>query len=51
MQEIDIRKRIAATPEVIYRLLDDSPTWPSWTPMQKATGQFVEGLDCHATST
>lgn len=35
MQEIDIRKRIAASPEVIYRLLDDSSTWPSWTPIDE----------------
>lgn len=34
-QEIDVRKRIAAAPEAIYRLLDDSSTWPSWTPIDE----------------
>jgi len=32
-QEIDIRTTIEALPEQIYRLLDDSSSWPTWTPI------------------
>lgn len=34
-QEIDIRKTIAATPDVVYGLVDDSSTWPSWSPIDE----------------
>lgn len=33
LQEIDIRTTAAATPDQVWRLLDDSSTWPSWTPI------------------
>lgn len=33
VQEIDIRTTTPATPEQVWRLLDDSSTWPSWTPI------------------
>ena len=32
-QEIDIRTTTAASAEQLWRLLDDSSTWPSWTPI------------------
>lgn len=32
-QEIDIRTTAAASVEQVWRLLDDSSTWPSWTPI------------------
>lgn len=34
VQEIDIRRAIAAEAGAIYRLLDDSSSWPSWTPIE-----------------
>lgn len=34
VQEIDVRKKIAASPRAIYRLLEDSSTWPDWTPVE-----------------
>ena len=35
-QEIDIRTTTAATPDQVWRLLDDSRSWPSWTPIETA---------------
>ncbi len=32
-QEIDIRRTTAASPAAVWRLLGDSSTWPSWTPI------------------
>jgi len=31
--DIDIRVTIAAPPGDVFRLLDDSSSWPSWTPI------------------
>jgi uncharacterized protein YndB with AHSA1/START domain len=34
-QEIDIRRTLAAPPEAVWALLDDSASWPSWTPIDE----------------
>ncbi len=33
MQEIDIRRWIEAEPAVLWELIDDSSSWPTWTPI------------------
>jgi hypothetical protein len=33
-QQIDIRKTTPAEPAAVWRLLGDSFTWPSWTPIE-----------------
>ncbi len=33
-QEIDIRKLIKADPSAVWRLIEDSSSWPSWTPIE-----------------
>jgi len=33
-QQIDIRTTTDAEPAVVWRLLGDSSTWPSWTPIE-----------------
>ena len=33
MQDIDIRATADASPDAVWRLLDDSATWPDWTPI------------------
>jgi hypothetical protein len=33
LQDIDVRKTVSAPADVIYRLLDDSSSWPTWTPI------------------
>lgn len=33
-QQIDIRKTTRAEPAAVWRLLGDSYTWPSWTPIE-----------------
>lgn len=33
-QVIDVRARIEASASAVYRLLDDSATWPQWTPIE-----------------
>ena len=43
VQEIEVRKTIDATPEAIYRLLDDSSSWPSWTPIDRF--ELIEAAD------
>lgn len=40
MHEIDIHTRTDAAPDVVYRLLDDSSSWPDWTPID--TFELVE---------
>ncbi|MEO8969663.1 MAG: SRPBCC family protein [Solirubrobacteraceae bacterium] len=32
--EIDIRERTKADPSALWRLLEDSSSWPSWTPIE-----------------
>jgi uncharacterized protein YndB with AHSA1/START domain len=34
MQEIDVRATTPADPAAVWRLLGDSSTWPSWTPIE-----------------
>lgn len=33
LQDIDVRKATRANPDAVYRLLDDSASWPAWTPI------------------
>lgn len=33
-QEIDIRQLIKADPSALWRLIEDSSSWPSWTPIE-----------------
>lgn len=33
MKEFEVRKIVAADAATIYELLDDSASWPSWTPL------------------
>ena len=35
-QDIDIRGTTKATADQVWRLLGDSTTWPSWTPIEEA---------------
>lgn len=34
LQQIDVRKTIAASPVAVFHLLGDSSTWPAWTPIE-----------------
>ena len=34
MQEIDVRRNTAAAPTAVWALLDDSTSWPDWTPIE-----------------
>jgi uncharacterized protein YndB with AHSA1/START domain len=34
-QDIDIRRTLSAPPEAVWALLDDSASWPSWTPIDE----------------
>ena len=34
-QDIDVRGTSTASPEAVWRLLGDSSTWPSWTPVDE----------------
>jgi hypothetical protein len=34
LQDIDVRKTVSAPADVIYRLLDDSSSWPTWTAIE-----------------
>jgi uncharacterized protein YndB with AHSA1/START domain len=36
-REIDVTAVSSAAPDVIYRLLVDGATWPSWTPIESFT--------------
>lgn len=45
MQTIDIRTRIAADPETVWNLLDDSASWPSWTPIDTHEPVVPRGAD------
>lgn len=36
-QDIDICSTTTATPAQVWRLLGDSHTWPSWTPIESAS--------------
>jgi len=44
-QEIDVRKRIAATPSSVFRLIGDSSTWPEWTPVDSFEPIEPGGVD------
>lgn len=33
-QEIDVRRTAAAAPAAVWKLLDDSTSWPDWTPIE-----------------
>ena len=35
VQDIDVRATSAAPPAAVWRLLSDSSTWPSWTPIDE----------------
>jgi uncharacterized protein YndB with AHSA1/START domain len=45
-QEIDIRRTAAAEPAAVWRLLGDSSTWPSWTPIESCDIERPGGADC-----
>lgn len=45
MQEIDVRRSIRAESAVIFRLLDDSTTWPTWTPIESCVIDRPAGAD------
>jgi uncharacterized protein YndB with AHSA1/START domain len=36
-REINITARTSGSPEVVYELLADGPTWPRWSPMETVT--------------
>jgi uncharacterized protein YndB with AHSA1/START domain len=44
-QEIDIRKTTQAEPAAVWRLLDDSSSWPSWTPIESVDIERPGGAD------
>jgi uncharacterized protein YndB with AHSA1/START domain len=44
-QQIDIRTTTAAEPAAIWRLLGDSSTWPSWTPIRSFDLERPGGAD------
>ena len=44
-QEIDITRTTTASPAAVWALLDDSATWPSWTPIEKHVPVRAPGPD------
>ena len=44
-QEIDIRETTQAKPAALWRLLGDSSTWPSWTPVETFELERPGGAD------
>lgn len=44
-QDIEVRARIEASPTAVYRLLDDSTTWPRWTPIESCELVRAAGAD------
>lgn len=44
-QEIDITKTTTASPSALWALLDDSATWPSWTPIETHVNVRGPGAD------
>lgn len=44
-QQIDIRKTTEADPAAVWRLLGDSSTWPSWTPIESVDLERPGGAD------
>jgi uncharacterized protein YndB with AHSA1/START domain len=44
-QEIDIRTTTEADPAAVWRLLDDSSSWPSWTPIDSCELERRRGPD------
>jgi uncharacterized protein YndB with AHSA1/START domain len=45
LQEIDVRGTTAADPAAVWRLLGDSSTWPSWTPIEHFELEQSGGID------
>jgi hypothetical protein len=45
MQEIDVRGTTTASPDEVWRLLDDSSTWPSWTTVDGHERERERGAD------
>lgn len=44
-QEIDITGTSTASPEAVWRLLDDSATWPAWTSVERHEEERPRGAD------
>ncbi len=44
-KEIDVRATTAADPDAVWRLLGDSATWPSWTPIDAYAPERPAGSD------
>lgn len=45
IQEIDVSGTSAAPPAAVWRLLSDSSTWPSWTPIDEHRPERPAGPD------
>ena len=45
VQEIDVHGTTTASPDEVWRLLDDSSTWPSWTTVEKHARERDAGPD------
>ncbi len=44
-QEIDVRETTGARPAAVWKLLDDSSSWPDWTPIDTFELQRTRGED------
>ncbi len=44
-KEIDVRTTTPADPDAVWRLLGDSATWPSWTPIDAYAPERPAGSD------
>jgi len=44
-QEIDVRGTTSGSPDAVWRLLGDSATWPSWTPIERFDLERPAGPD------
>jgi hypothetical protein len=45
VKEIDVRATTTADPDAVWRLLGDSSTWPSWTPIESYALERSGGSD------
>jgi uncharacterized protein YndB with AHSA1/START domain len=45
VKEIDVRSTTSAPPDAVWRLLGDSSTWPSWTPIERYELERPGGSD------